>query len=84
MISSSFRPNPREQEAGESEEEEIKRTRASVYPGKGRFLFIFLWTLSIGYNNFFIILFSHTKLSSLSERKKKVSIICGQVEAIKS
>lgn len=39
-----------------------KRTRASVYAGKGRFPFIFLWTLSIGYNNFlyYPFLFSHT------------------------
>lgn len=35
--------------------EKNEKEQASVYPGKGRFLFIFLWTLSIGYNNFFII-----------------------------
>lgn len=66
MISSSFRSSP---ENKKQDREGIKWTRASVYPGKGRFLFIFLWTLSIGYNNFFIILFSHTKLSSLSRKK---------------
>lgn len=58
----SFRPNQKWRRRSE-------KNRASVYPGKGRFLFIFLWTLSIGYNNFFIILSLTHNFLSLNEKK---------------